>query len=171
MPSIVIASELFGDMFASAPMRALFTDRALVQRYLDIEAALARVQGRLGLIPMQAADAIAAVAQVERVDWERLAERTRVVGYPILPLVEQMSEWAEGGLGQYCHWGATTQDIMDTADALQIRLQGVVLPGIGEIPVQVIQALPYALTVILLAGFVGRAVAPKASGIPYVKDK
>ena len=57
------------------------------------------------------------------------------------------------------------------ADALQIRLQGVVVPGIGEIPVQVIQALPYALTVILLAGFVGRAVAPKSSGIPYVKDR
>lgn len=57
------------------------------------------------------------------------------------------------------------------ADALQIRLQGVALPGIGEIPVQAIQALPYALTVILLAGFVGRAVAPKASGIPYVKDR
>jgi simple sugar transport system permease protein len=57
------------------------------------------------------------------------------------------------------------------ADALQIRLQGVSLPGIGEIPVQVIQALPYALTVVLLAGFVGRAVAPKSSGIPYVKDK
>jgi simple sugar transport system permease protein len=57
------------------------------------------------------------------------------------------------------------------ADALQIRLQGVSLPGIGEIPVQVIQALPYALTVVLLAGFVGRAIAPKSSGIPYVKDK
>jgi len=56
------------------------------------------------------------------------------------------------------------------ADALQIRLQGVVVPGIGQIPVQLIQALPYALTVVLLAGFVGRAVAPKASGIPYVKD-
>ena len=57
------------------------------------------------------------------------------------------------------------------ADALQIRLQGVTIPGIGEVPVQLIQALPYALTVILLAGFVGRAVAPRASGIPYVKDK
>jgi simple sugar transport system permease protein len=57
------------------------------------------------------------------------------------------------------------------ADALQIRLQGVALPWVGEIPVQVIQALPYALTVILLAGFVGRAVAPKASGIAYVKDR
>jgi simple sugar transport system permease protein len=57
------------------------------------------------------------------------------------------------------------------ADALQIRLQGVVLPGIGQVPVQFIQALPYILTVLLLAGFVGRAIAPKASGIPYVKDR
>lgn len=57
------------------------------------------------------------------------------------------------------------------ADAVQIRLQGVALPGIGEIPVQVIQALPYVLTVLLLAGFVGRAVAPKASGIPYLKER
>ncbi|MGE0120484.1 MAG: ABC transporter permease [Dongiaceae bacterium] len=57
------------------------------------------------------------------------------------------------------------------ADALQIRLQGVVLPGIGQVPVQFIQALPYILTVLLLAGFVGRAIAPKASGIPFVKDR
>jgi len=57
------------------------------------------------------------------------------------------------------------------ADALQIRLQGVALPLIGTVPVQFIQALPYVLTVLLLAGFVGRAIAPKASGIPFVKDR
>ena len=57
------------------------------------------------------------------------------------------------------------------ADALQIRLQGVVLPGDIRVPVQFIQALPYILTVLLLAGFVGRAIAPKASGIPFVKDR
>ncbi len=57
------------------------------------------------------------------------------------------------------------------ADALQIRLQGVALPLVGRVPVQFIQALPYILTVLLLAGFVGRAIAPKASGIPYVKDR
>jgi simple sugar transport system permease protein len=57
------------------------------------------------------------------------------------------------------------------ADALQIRLQGVVLPVVGQVPVQFIQALPYVLTVLLLAGFVGRAIAPKASGIPFVKDR
>lgn len=56
-------------------------------------------------------------------------------------------------------------------DALAVRLQGVKIAGIGEIPVQFIEALPYLLTVILLAGFIGRAVAPKASGIPYVKER
>lgn len=56
-------------------------------------------------------------------------------------------------------------------DAVAIRLQGVSVPAFGEVPVQAIQALPYLLTVILLAGFVGRAVAPKASGIPYVKER
>ncbi len=56
-------------------------------------------------------------------------------------------------------------------DASAIRLQGVVLPGVGEVPVQAIQSLPYLLTVILLAGFVGRAIPPRASGIPYVKER
>jgi general nucleoside transport system permease protein len=56
-------------------------------------------------------------------------------------------------------------------DALSIRLQGTVLPVIGPVPVQAIQALPYILTVILLAGFIGKAIPPKASGIPYVKER
>ena len=56
-------------------------------------------------------------------------------------------------------------------DALSIRMQGFILPGIGQVPVQAIQALPYVLTVILLAGFIGKAIPPKASGIPYVKER
>ncbi len=56
-------------------------------------------------------------------------------------------------------------------DAIAIRLQGVVLPGIGQVPVEAIQALPYILTVVLLAGFVGRAMAPHALGQPYVKER
>jgi general nucleoside transport system permease protein len=56
-------------------------------------------------------------------------------------------------------------------DALSIRLQGTYLPGIGQVPVQAIQALPYILTVILLAGFIGKAIPPKASGVPYVKER
>ena len=56
-------------------------------------------------------------------------------------------------------------------DAVSIRLQGADLPGIGEVPVQLVQALPYVLTVVLLAGFIGRAVPPRALGVPYVKEQ
>ena len=56
-------------------------------------------------------------------------------------------------------------------DAVAIRLQGVSVPGIGEVPVQLIQALPYILTVVLLAGFIGRAIAPAAVGVPFSKDR
>jgi simple sugar transport system permease protein len=56
-------------------------------------------------------------------------------------------------------------------DAIAIRLQGVALPGIGQVPVQAIQALPYLMTVILLAGFIGKSTPPKASGLPYVKER
>jgi simple sugar transport system permease protein len=56
-------------------------------------------------------------------------------------------------------------------DAAAIRLQGVALPGIGQAPVQLMQALPYLMTVVLLAGFIGKATPPKASGLPYVKDR
>lgn len=56
-------------------------------------------------------------------------------------------------------------------NAVAIRMQGVEIPGIGEVPVQAIQALPYILTVVLLAGFIGKAIAPKAIGVPYVKER
>ena len=56
-------------------------------------------------------------------------------------------------------------------DAAAIRLQGAVVPGVGVLPVQLVQAIPYMLTVVLLAGFFGRAIPPRASGVPYVKER
>lgn len=61
--------------------------------------------------------------------------------------------------------------IFGLLDAIAIRLQGVHVAGFGEVPVQLIQVLPYILTVVLLAGFIGKAVAPKAIGIPYLKER
>src|SRR3546814_422534 len=113
MPSTVIDSALFRDMFGTAAMRGVFADETLIQRYLDVEAALARVQARLGVIPQDAADAICAKAKAELIDMERMRRETEIVGYPILPLVHRIAEICEGGAGQYAHWGATTQDIID----------------------------------------------------------
>ena len=120
MASTVFDSALFRDMFGTAEMRALFSDEALVGRYLEAEAALARAQGGLGAIPADAARAIDAAAGAIVIDFEKLRRETEIVGYPILPLVHQLAE-AAGPAGAYVHWGATTQDIMDTAAVLQIR--------------------------------------------------
>ncbi len=118
-------SVIFADMFGTAPMREMFGDGAFLARCIEVEAALARAQSRVGLIPAEAADAITHAANGivsgrEALDLARLKNETETVGYPILPLVRQMAELA-GQAGRYLHWGATTQDIMDTAAVLQIR--------------------------------------------------
>jgi 3-carboxy-cis,cis-muconate cycloisomerase len=120
MGSTVFDSVLFRDMFGTAEMRAVFADEALVGRYIEAEVALARAQARLGVVPKEAAQAIEAAAKSIRIDFDKLRAETEIVGYPILPLVHQLSE-AAGEAGRYVHWGATTQDIMDTANVLQIR--------------------------------------------------
>ena len=120
MGSTVFDSALFRDMFGTAEMRAVFADDALIANYIEAEVALARAQARLGVVPKAAADAIEAAAHSIKIDVEKLRHETEIVGYPILPLVHQLSE-AAGEAGRYVHWGATTQDIMDTANVLQIR--------------------------------------------------
>lgn len=102
-------------------MRAVFDDRSLVQYWLDVEAALARAQARVGLVPPDAAVAITTAARVDSIDLEALRRGTNLVGYPILPLVRQLSSLCDETTAGYIHWGATTQDIMDTACILQLR--------------------------------------------------
>jgi 3-carboxy-cis,cis-muconate cycloisomerase len=121
----ILQSNLFGDMFGTAAMRAAFGELAFIARCAEVEAALARAQARLGIVPSEAADAISAavaavVANPGALDLARLKRETETVGYPILPLVRQLAERA-GAAGRWLHWGATTQDIMDTAAVLQIR--------------------------------------------------
>ncbi len=121
MPISVIDSSLFRDMFGTAEMRAIFDERATLQRYLDVEAALARVQARIGMVPEEAAREITAKARIELMDEAAIAAETRIVGYPILALVRGIGKACDGDLGEWSHWGATTQDIMDTGLALQLR--------------------------------------------------
>lgn len=116
----VIDSCLFRDSFGTPQMRAVFSDHALISRYIEVEVALARAEARCGVIPADAAEQIAARSNFEALDLELLRHETENVGYPILPLVHQLVKQC-GEAGRYVHWGATTQDIMDTADVLRIR--------------------------------------------------
>jgi 3-carboxy-cis,cis-muconate cycloisomerase len=116
----VVDSILFRDAFGTPRMREVFSDYALISRYVEVEIALARAQARCGVIPAEAAEQIAAKSNVASLDFDLLRRETDVVGYPILPLVHQLVKQC-GDAGRYIHWGATTQDIMDTAVVLQIR--------------------------------------------------
>ncbi|MBC3218008.1 class-II fumarase/aspartase family protein [Serratia fonticola] len=120
MASNVLDSILFRDAFGTPEMRAIFDDRELVRKYVEVEVALAKAEARCGVIPVEAAEEIAASCSADTLDFDLLRHETEIVGYPILPLVHQISKQA-GSSGGYVHWGATTQDIMDTAVVLQIR--------------------------------------------------
>jgi 3-carboxy-cis,cis-muconate cycloisomerase len=116
----VLDSILFRDAFGTPAMREVFSDLSLISRYVEVEIALAQAEARCGVIPQAAADEIAARTDVAALDFEALRRETDIVGYPILPLVHQMAQQC-GEAGRYVHWGATTQDIMDSALVLQLR--------------------------------------------------
>ncbi len=120
MASNVLDSVLFRDSFGTPQMRAVFDDRELIRKYVQVEVALAKAQARCGVIPEAAAKEIAAKCNADTLDFDLLRHETEIVGYPILPLVHQIAKQA-GASGGYVHWGATTQDIMDTAVVLQVR--------------------------------------------------
>ena len=120
MASTVFDSVLYRDVFSTAAMRAVFSDEALLKAYVQAEVALAVAQGETGIIPREAAQTIARKAPTIALDSEELKRDTENVGYPIVGLVRQLSRQL-GEAGRYVHWGATTQDIMDSATVLQLR--------------------------------------------------
>lgn len=116
----VLDSILFRDAFGTPLMREVFSDFSLISRYVEVEIALAQAEARCGVIPPEAAAEIARRADVSSLDFDLLRRETDLVGYPILPLVQQLVKQC-GEAGRYVHWGATTQDIMDSAVILQVR--------------------------------------------------
>lgn len=116
-----IDSAIFGALFGTEEMRAIFSERAQLQAMLDVEAALSRAEARLDLVPEEVARAVTAAARVENLRLEEIARSTTKVGYPVVALVRELGRVAGGEAARFVHLGATTQDILDTAAVLQIR--------------------------------------------------
>lgn len=112
---------LFADLFSTAELRDIFSDRNMVQKWLDVEAALARAQAAVGIIPRKYAEEIAARARYELMDMEEMRRQMAVTAHPLMPLIRVFQQACRGEAGEFIHWGATTQDIMDTGMILQLR--------------------------------------------------
>ncbi len=114
-------SVLLGPLLTDRETAALLDDRAQLRAMLDFEAALARAEGRCGVIPAEAAERIAAVAATLELDPEALAAGTAKDGIPVPALVAALRAAVGGTAAAYVHWGATSQDVMDTALVLRLR--------------------------------------------------
>lgn len=120
MPSTVIDSQLFGTLFSTNEMRKIFSDASYVQKWLDVEAALAKAQGELGVIPKDKADIINEYAQAERLDIPSIGEFFKS-SITIVPLLKAFQAVLPDNAGEFVHWGATSQDIFDTGLVLLQR--------------------------------------------------
>jgi 3-carboxy-cis,cis-muconate cycloisomerase len=115
---------LLGQLFGDAEIDALFGDRARLQGMLDFEAALARAEARCGVIPADAVAAVEAACGAVRYDIGAIAAATALAGNPAIPLVKALTAQVaadDAGAARWVHWGATSQDVIDTGGVLQLR--------------------------------------------------
>ncbi len=121
MPASAYDSFYFRDRYGSPAMRAIWDDRAMVQRWLDVEAALAATQAELGLVPASAAREIARRARVDLIDLAAMKREFDTTWNPVMPLVNALRQVVRPSAARWVHWGATSKNIIDTALALQIK--------------------------------------------------
>ena len=121
MPSHASESLLYGASFSTPEFLEIFNDNMRVQAWYDVEVALAKAQSKLGIIPTEAYEEIARKAYVENVDVQKIGKGISETAHPIVPAIRALEEICEGGAGEFIHYGATTQDIMDTGLILQIK--------------------------------------------------
>src|SRR5262245_6062288 len=114
-------SKIFGSLFGDFEINQVLTDEAYVRALVEVETALARAEGSVGVIPRAAADQISSAADPSKINLESLVKGTVRSGFPIIALVQEIRKAVGGEAASYVHWGATTQDIMDTASVLQLR--------------------------------------------------
>jgi len=116
----ILDSALFAPLFADGEISALFSDEAFIRALAEVEAALARAQAKVGVIPASAAEQISGI-RADKIDVAALAQGTARSGFPIIALVQELRRQVGPDAAPYVHWGATTQDVMDTACVLQVR--------------------------------------------------
>lgn len=136
----------------SAPAKAIWSDSATLQAWLDVEAALAHAQAGLGVIPAEVAPVIVAQARAELFDLPQLAKAIAFAQHPLVPVLHRFEELCGEPAAGFIHWGATTQNIFDTASALQMVRTHRLLAGHLEAAIAALAALAFEHQATPMAG-------------------
>lgn len=118
---MAIYSNYLGSSFSNQEMHEVFSDLGRFQSWLDVEVALAKVQSQLGIIPKSASVEISKVGKLDNLDLEKMKKDYVAIGFPILPFVKQLQSLCDTESAKWVHWGATTQDVIDTGMVLQVK--------------------------------------------------
>ncbi len=113
--------EINQNVYSTAELCKIFDEKTRYQRWLDFEAALATVQGEMGIIPQEAAREINAKATFDCLDIEAVKKAYQKSRNSIVPLLNGLRDACDKNFGEYVHYGATTQDVIDTSEILEIR--------------------------------------------------
>ncbi len=127
-----MSGRLIESLATTPALAAVFSDESVLQAMLDFETALARAEARCGVIPAQAADAITAAAKLDNFDIGTLADAAFRAGTPAIPLVKMLTEQVrkvDAQAARFVHWGATSQDVADTAMSLLLKRAEPILIG------------------------------------------
>ncbi|MFL6163363.1 MAG: adenylosuccinate lyase family protein [Jatrophihabitantaceae bacterium] len=119
--SHIVDSAFYGRRYSTAATRRIFCDHCRFQRWLDVEAALAQAEADLGIIPAEAAARISKAAQVQLLDLAQVQQEIQRTGHSLVGLLRVFQSVCEGDAGEYIHYGATTQDIQDSGQSLEMR--------------------------------------------------
>jgi len=158
-------SGIFGPLFTDDEISSLLSDDAFVRTMVQVEVALARAEARAGVIPEKAAAQISKVI-AEKIDAATLAKGTVRSGFPIIALVQEVRKQVGTDAAPFVHWGATTQDIMDTACVLQLRAVTIILRArLGEIARHLSQLADSHRNTVLAARTHGQQALPITFGL------
>lgn len=121
MKTHAIDSELYKDLYGNKEIREIFSDKSLLKKWIEVELALAKAQTELGMIPKEAFKEIENKADINNFNIAEIRKGIEKTSHPLISFIRQYSEICENGAGEYVHFGATTQDIMDTGLILQLK--------------------------------------------------
>jgi 3-carboxy-cis,cis-muconate cycloisomerase len=167
--TMALDSSIFGPLFTDSEVSQFFTDEAYVRALVAVEAALARAEGRVGVIPQAAAEEISRAIDAKKIDVQTLSNGTVRSGFPIIALVQELRKTVTAEAAPYVHWGATTQDIIDTACVLQLHAANSLFDDrLGELAKQLSVLAERHRATVLAARTHGQQALPITFGLKIV---